>query len=798
MSGLESINAINFSIENIPIIFEKQRKNLKQDILFLKEDILKEFRQIETTLNVKYERQYNSTLTKLRKFETTIESMNNKIMELSNLLSTDKHIKQKLSNLFEFKQKVSDTIISLQINIKSNESTIKEAINKYDKILSETVLYPGVIGNNCQFQKFHNFIDYVITNIKQFINYNEKYKIDFVEYKTKFESLFKSLQLKVDSINAFNNRYIDDKNKEIEEKLKAFKNFQDTKISELKSENSNFYSSLENKIDDINKEIKYMRETKINLSDKIEKEIELIKNFNNGVTNKFKIYENEISSVKDRYNNYDEFMQNMKTKLKKENNLFANNLIEIRKNQRLMGQNNFSSGHSNFSNYNRYLRRGTIARSIVKQYIDGEIGINELENNSPKKRSTILFNDNELKNILSFNKNNKSNNSANNVSRIKRMTFGPDKFMNLHKLDKSVVNKFVDNSDQSNNSISEEKSEEIDYVNSVNEQKNIKENNVSNILEVDNNNSGINPVDKKNEVINRENIKEGGNINILNNCEKGIEVNFTSKINNNMKNENDNKVEIKRQSKQINYIKNEIMENQNNNSRGNTRTISYEKINNEKNNSFPKFANKTVDFKKEYNQKQYSSTVGKLCNIGGNIDIINNYNSTNTNKNKLNKTSILFYDNNKIKLNTNNYDNINNLQKRTTRNKLNIIEVNFDEGKASIKEEDELKTLIKRIKENRINFLSERNGRHLDKKNKLYRKLSIGDFDAGLINNSINGASANNNFSNYYLYNRMIKDDFRIGNSLGYLNYLKNNKKVLGVHKMNLNKTKNLSGNFFY
>ena len=31
-----------------------------------------------------------------------------------------------------------------------------------------------------------------------------------------------------------------------------------------------------------------------------------------------------------------------------------------------------------------------------------------------------------------------------------------------------------------------------------------------------------------------------------------------------MKNENDNKVEIKRQSKQINYIKNEIMENQKN------------------------------------------------------------------------------------------------------------------------------------------------------------------------------------------------------------------------------------------
>ena len=80
MNELESINKIDFSTENIPKIFDSQRKNIKQDILFLKEDILKDFREIENKLNTKYEKQNSNTLTKLHKFENTIEAINIKYL----------------------------------------------------------------------------------------------------------------------------------------------------------------------------------------------------------------------------------------------------------------------------------------------------------------------------------------------------------------------------------------------------------------------------------------------------------------------------------------------------------------------------------------------------------------------------------------------------------------------------------------------------------------------------------------------------------------------------------------------
>ena len=187
----------------------------------------------------------------------------------------------------------------------------------------------------------------------------------------------------------------------------------------------------------------------------------------------------------------------------------------------------------------------------------------------------------------------------------------------------------------------------------------------------------------------------------------------------NMKKENNN-IDIKKDNKNINYSNKENTKNQRKNSGGNLRTLSYQKENIESSNSFPKFKNNTIDIQKQYrmnNQKQMS-VVSKLCNIGGNIDIIN---YSKTNLNRLNKTSIFFYDNNKININNNktnrinNYKHYNNLKKRINKNKLNIIEVNFDEGNGLIKEKDEVQALIKKIKENRVNILSERNTRSLDK-----------------------------------------------------------------------------------
>ena len=71
----------------------------------------------------------------------------------------------------------------------------------------------------------------------------------------------------------------------------------------------------------------------------------------------------------------------------------------------------------------------------------------------------------------------------------------------------------------------------------------------------------------------------------------------------------------------------------------------------------------------------------------------------------------------------------------------------------------------------------------------------MSDIDLGVENKSMNGSPINNKLSNYFFYNKMIKDELQNYSSFGYINYMNNNKKLLNMRKMNLSKKNNLYGN---
>ena len=439
MTDLLSVDKIDFSSENLPKIFESQRKNIKQDILFLKEDILKDFREIENKLNTKYEKQNANTVTKLHKFEISIEAMKNQIFELSTLISTDKNIQQKVLNLQEFKTKVSDKLIKQDISIGANETMIKEAINRYDKILNESILYQGIIGNNARFQTFHQLIDFLLLNINQFVNFKDKNMIDFKSYKTKLESLFKAIKVQADSIVTTNNKYTNKRITESEKRLKELITVQDAKIYDIKLESNNCNANMDNKFQEMNKEIRELLMTRGEKFDKLDEEIDLLKDFNKGVSMKFENNENEINYIKEKLKLLDSLDENIKNKknastkeLNRRGSRFFTGSFEFSKHLKLRKLSDKSLPTNNFNsinNSNRFARRGTIAKSIVKKYITGEIGISEIERSPLKRQKSTMINENEITDIMNSDTNNQifsfssnkynSNYSLENISELK-------------------------------------------------------------------------------------------------------------------------------------------------------------------------------------------------------------------------------------------------------------------------------------------------------------------------------------------------------------------------------------------
>jgi hypothetical protein len=301
MSGLESIKKVDCSIDNISELFENQRKNLKNDILFLKEDTLKEFREIETKLNTKYEKINSNIITKFHKFEINLESMNDKIAELSNLIFTENNIHKKIANLYEFKANISDSLMTQSISIRNNEFKIKEAINKYDQLLNDSIIYPGVIGKNGRFSNFHHLLDYVLVNINEFVTFKEKNVIDYQGYKTKIELLLKSLKMQADSITIACNKYADKIIIESEKRMKNIINSQDNKFYDLKLENNETTHLIDNKIEDINGKILLLLNTKAEMDKKYDEELYILKNYYKIVSSKFDNFEKQINSLKELF-----------------------------------------------------------------------------------------------------------------------------------------------------------------------------------------------------------------------------------------------------------------------------------------------------------------------------------------------------------------------------------------------------------------------------------------------------------------------------------------------------------------
>ena len=854
MSSLESMHKNDFSSEKIPIIFENQRKNLKQDVLFLKEDILKDFRQIESKLNLKYEKQNSNTLSIINKFENTIESMNSKILQLASLISTDKSIQQKVSQFDEYKTKVSDTLLSLELAIKNNGADIKNAINKYDKLFTDSVIYPGIIGHNGKFSTFHELIDFILVNLYQFVEFKEKYMIDFKSNKSKLENLLNSFKKQSDSIINSNSQYTNKKLSEFEKKIRQLINAQETKIFDVRLENNKSAAALESKVDDLNKEVKRMMDVKIEIYTKFDEEIKVIKDYTKIVYDKYNGFQNDYNLMKERIDSLSNNIKEMQIKcadgLKKETNFI--NVINLPKKK-------------NLPNSNSQLMRSTnagLARSIIKKYIEGEINIKDLENNNKKQRS-IFLPENEAKsiwkNINNNNSNKKYNHSLDNLSLSKRMTVEPEKFKNL----RNGLNKFNDmNSiysdkslyNKSNNSINEEKDEDFeivyslkeisddnkskttdkisdtkdekvnnnlknkeDNINKINNSPNVEfqKNNITTILErkyntikyddkfISDISENKNKLKNKNIPYNNSSLKEDAKIFKFNNKDinkkiqtDNININPNKKESSNLEEHNIDNINKNKiiQRKEVKEIQNHS---------------SCEKSNNENNNSFPKVTNniaKSPDQNKKFNQKKVS-IVGKLSKIGSEDNIIN-YSKTNTSK--LNKIGYRLFEKKKNRNNNRNsincINNINRINKidslnsiksfkkakninyfnnikiiKTPKNKLNIIEVNFDNGTISHKDKNELKSLISKLKEKNINNQSERNNKTIEKY-KIFRKLKINGSDISIEKNLTNGypnKNIYNNLSNYYsYYNKKVKDDIKNKTTFGYLYYMKNNKNL--------------------
>ena len=364
---------------------------LHSEIMQFKDEMLKNIRELERKIMTKVNKNQEDLSSDLNNITASLNSLktnNNAIIDsiTETKLNFDKisHIE---SDLIKFhtalngqEKKINETMLDI--------SFMKE---QYEKSFSDALIVPGIIGKNCKYNNFNDYIVNINQEISRLKTEKEYSKKESRELKQKLEQGMKSMSNLVDSFVGRAKIYTDGTKKGIIELM-------DTRISEFDSKNMELFSKFYKMDSDFNQKFEKFDENlnnlNLNTTEEIKKVEERLIKLNNNLEEIYK-YINETKEELKYFKNNEEKYMNELEQIK--NNF--NNIIKTENNNNNENCNTITSD----INYSKEIT------SVINQAKN----IKEINNITTKPNfNEILLNNNNINN------NNKSCQTNNNESKL--------------------------------------------------------------------------------------------------------------------------------------------------------------------------------------------------------------------------------------------------------------------------------------------------------------------------------------------------------------------------------------------
>ena len=337
---------------------------IREDLLFFKDDVLKDIRKSEEKLNSKIDK-LNKDFSEIKEiFQKKIEDLSNKLSHINLTITDNKNLHEKIQNFEPFISKTQNDLITLNLKLNGTKKDFKDSYYKYEKLINDNIIYPGIIGNNARFPNFRYFIDYVLSNIQMIDNFKEEFKsLDFNEYKIKINSEIKGLRFQIDNIRC--SKYnIDNSIKESITKLQNFNNEYDKKINENTQEINSFKIKIDNDLNEFNKKVDYIQK---DLNDKYLEQVSEIKNIKEIKTQNFN-NDNNDNSIKNKFNenNNDKNIleiKNINFSLLKSENINSHKSQQKFKEEDILNEKNETE--NDHTKFNQYIENKT--KKVIKE-----------------------------------------------------------------------------------------------------------------------------------------------------------------------------------------------------------------------------------------------------------------------------------------------------------------------------------------------------------------------------------------------------------------------------------------------
>ena len=411
-----SLNAQNLQNKSF---FNPEKSNIAQDLLYFKNDVLKDMRKLEEKLSLKLTEQNLTSTEQHDNLEKKLNELSNHISSVHSLVLDTNEIAEQIKSFGKFKTKTEDNFNRINSRISSFQKEYRDYINSIEKLVNENLRYPGVIGRNAKFLNFRYFIDFIIKGFKEVNEFKDEVRgFEINEFKKKVSSdisdfrfaisdnytnsirlignTFKEFDVKIADLIKRNN----DNMKENEEKFEELKNkinnyfseyqtkFEslekiiNDKFKEQLNEIEKFKSIKEELVADINSFKSSLEEQKkeINKNNNIENHDKSEKNINNNSINNNNINNNINNSNNNSINNNNNNSINNNAN----NNIINNNTINTIINDNNMNNNKELKFHLNSRNINYQTILSRDKRNLLIELLNNINAIDEYQNSEEK------------------------------------------------------------------------------------------------------------------------------------------------------------------------------------------------------------------------------------------------------------------------------------------------------------------------------------------------------------------------------------------------------------------------------
>ena len=230
-------------------ITNKDEKSLKEDIIYFKEELLKQMNILEKSISQQKEEIRSQINGKFILYDDTIEKLNTNFSELKKLVDTNNYLKEQIDNWSHFKSDISKISTGNEIKLTLLEKETYSNFYRIDKLLSNSIIYPRIIDKNARFKNFHEFIDYVLEKISILDIFKSKIELDLQSFKVKVDKIIQGLKIKLDCSISDARQIV--KNGVKENEL-IIKDYLTGKIYDLQVKSNEFEKKVEKKLEEFN------------------------------------------------------------------------------------------------------------------------------------------------------------------------------------------------------------------------------------------------------------------------------------------------------------------------------------------------------------------------------------------------------------------------------------------------------------------------------------------------------------------------------------------------------------------